>query len=395
MNKKLISIIFGLFPLLSVYSLPNLSFDFGTILIILMFLISFNSKIMLDRKMVGWGFCVIIFFISIIINLINNNYHGLIVYFRALNILIIPSLVFLLIVNNKINFEISIKTMKVLTYFNTVIIIFQIFLSRIGIYVQNGFVYFSKSSDYKDRIVSGPLRPSGVFLEPAHFIQYAVVLLIIVLLSNSKNNKKQSFIIVIGMFLTTSAQGYLNIFLVFSFYCVHKIFLNRYSLKKILGLFSMTFVTILFIVTLIMRGYFDFIFERLFTENISLGGNAISARTSGYLILSDLKEWQFLFGNGLGNTISGIYSSGYVVLIWTTGIIGLLSLILVCVINTKRNLVSVSIVLMFFFMMFFSQIFTASSLAFYLGLAWWGSFKKNDEENIDGWHHSDKLQYLE
>lgn len=395
MYKRITSIVFGIFPLLSVYSFPNSSIDFGTLTIFILFLSGLNIKGIIDTKIRNWMICIILFSIGMIFNILYRDYSGIDVYLRALNLMVVPLMIFYLIVNRRIDFNVSIKSMKYLIQINTIIILIQIFLSKIGIYFQNGFVFLSKSSDYKDRIVTGPLRPSGIFLEPAHFIQYASILLIFTLFIRSKNSKIHFFIVMLGMFLTTSAQGYLNITLVVVVYFLKKIIENNFSLKNILVVFSFCFIGLLFIFNLSMQGYFDFIVDRLFTDNASLGGNAIHARTSGYSILSNLKGYKFVFGNGLGNTINGIYSSGYVVLTWTTGIIGLITTILISLINVNKNIFSVLVLIIFLFMMFFSQMFTASSLAFYFGFAWWGTLNMDNKENINDWHNHNKLQYME
>ena len=211
----------------------------------------------------------------------------------------------------------------------------------------------------------GLFRPSAIFAEPAHFTQYAIIGLVSILLFNleSKINIKKAVIITLGILMTTSGIGIVLTLISWGLWLYKRSPKEKFG-KHFFKIFSGLTAGTLVCFVLMQFGFFASAVERIFGEVD--GYNAISGRLFWWdTYFSDLLMHDLLWGFGY-STLPPAYFTGFMKIIYATGIIGFILLtmaIFKCIFNTKGFSFCLSI-------MYYGLLFVANITGFILMIYW-------------------------
>ena len=196
-------------------------------------------------------------------------------------------------------------------------------------YIPQALVHEQFRESYVFRETSGLFRPSALFLEPAHFVQYCIFAIISVLFPpNGKVDLERAIVLAIGCVLTTSGMGMALVFGIAVWYFILKYVvtgkLKNYRLKKIL-LVALACVVGLFLIAQIP--FIKLAILRVFSTVD--GYNAVVGRLGLWKLkdaIGTMKIVPLLFG--YNNTADyGYYLTGLIDTIYKFGLVGLLSLL--------------------------------------------------------------------
>jgi len=181
--------------------------------------------------------------------------------------------------------------------------------------------------DYSGLYLISFFRPTSLFLEPAHYARYMLLSLSIVLFGTNKNfSPITSVIFTIGILASTSNIGFVLVLFIWIYYLIRKPLLLRKSNfnSSIIWMF-LTFLLLIPIMYLLLikTGAFRNLISRL--TNFS-SSSAYAARLSSYLSFFQEEPFRLFFGYGLGY-YSGSWQSGMVIVLYGTGLLGMLVLL--------------------------------------------------------------------
>ena len=167
-------------------------------------------------------------------------------------------------------------------------------------------------------------RPTGLFYEPTHFAQYAIVYLIYIFTSEhlSPNSTKKyffdKFLIITAILLCASSLGFVALLLII---IIKYIFLN----KRFFSLFNIIFLTLGVLVLsylLYTIDYFSFIISRVYDfENFQFGPAFGYRFDSVFSLIYESDIYKLLVGSGRGS--EDVYFTGVFYIINSIGLIGL------------------------------------------------------------------------
>lgn len=207
-------------------------------------------------------------------------------------------------------------------------------------------------------------RPPSIFFEPSHACYFLVPYLCYVLFSlNSKDqlvNKmrfREALFLSLGMIITTSGQG-LTVLAV----CWGLWFLR--SVRK----FNLSSLFVFAVIFIFLLSHFDFnsTIDRVTTTDSM---NAIDARKGGYLLFDTLPDVYKYFGTGYGNYDDSVYYSSFAEIMFCTGYIGLVLVLLLFLAPLRKGvLLQKVLALSSIVLMSGGGIYTASYLCLYLPL---------------------------
>lgn len=207
-------------------------------------------------------------------------------------------------------------------------------------------------------------RPPSIFIEPSHACYFLVPYLCYVLFCNPSTNDKinkmrfrEAIFISLGMLFTTSGQGLTVLAVCWGFWFIRS--------AKNLNIRSLLIFTILFVYLLYKFDFSSTINRVTTTENM----NAVEARQRGYLLFDTLPSTYKLFGTGYGNYDDTVYYSSFAEIMFCTGYIGLVLVMLLFLGPLRKGsifqkVLAVSCVLL----MSGGGIYTASYLCLYIPL---------------------------
>lgn len=207
-------------------------------------------------------------------------------------------------------------------------------------------------------------RPPSIFIEPSHACYFLVPYLCYVLFCNPSTNDKinkmrfrEAIFISLGMLFTTSGQGLTVLAACWGIWFLRSA--KNLNFKSIM-VFSALFIYLLY------NFDFSFTINRVTTTD---GMSAVEARQGGYLLFNQLSDIYKYFGTGFGNYDDTIYYSSFAEIMFCTGYVGLV-LVLLMFINPIfkgmwfQKVLAVSCVLL----MSGGGIYTASYLCLYIPL---------------------------
>lgn len=161
-------------------------------------------------------------------------------------------------------------------------------------------------------------RPTSVFYEPTHFVQYIIVALVANVVIPKYASYKTRLIFVSAILMSASSLGFLSLILIF----LYKIFfINGFRIKPIYVIIF--FFLLLLLVPLMSEiEYFSFIITRVFDTETGGLGPAVGYRFNSLeLLLSNNDQVKWIFGSGRGSEKA--YFTGVFYLLNSIGLIGL------------------------------------------------------------------------
>lgn len=231
---------------------------------------------------------------------------------------------------------------------------------------------FINESFLKDGVNAGTFggtlfRPSGLFLEPAHFSEYCLMALVSLLFpeEEKKPNLMTAFFISIGCLLTTSGIG---IFYVAAIWGWFVLFTKRKSGTRILYLLLWSILGLIIIVILIQIPFFRLAIQRVFGKVD--GYNAINGRLWAWdSVIGKMEGAVLIWGYGSSAFFKG-YMTGLMQIIVQYGLAGVVIFtipFIYCSIHARTNYVILSS-LTYCSLMIVANLSSVYSMVFYSGI---------------------------
>ncbi len=383
LNKKIISLLVVLLPILEYYKSPIPRVDLGTFCFLLCLPLIFNHikknrYILNNKKKFFWliFFCVYILLTGVIINLFIANLNISLMLLRIFKFILLISEIVVLIYSGLFDFKISINYLKRVTVISCLFIILQSIAYYFFDMTIPGVIYplilqgnyFDMSYEYASQLYL--YRPTSFFLEPSMFAEYIILYFTYLLFQLKEFNYKiivTLLIIGVGMICSTSGSGYLYIFIATILY----LFFNIKKHKKII---SFLIVTLFFVIAVF---YFnpslipDFVLKALNRgiDGTSSGGSAFIGRIESFSYFNNLDSFNKIFGIGFGNPVPNVFMNSISYLLYCCGIVVIIIFsffIIKLLFLSKRNSFNMSFIIVWIISMFFTTSFTAVKICFYL-----------------------------
>ena len=218
---------------------------------------------------------------------------------------------------------------------------------------RGGAVFSSTLGEYES-----VYRPPSFFLEPSGVTYFLTPFLCYILFRKKTVNGLEmlsAIIITIGILVSTSGQGLFVI----------SICWGGWGIRQLRGRKFMGLLIILICSFLFLRSYdLNYTVSRITTDEEL---NAIDARSGGYELVKDLPDNRIVFGTGYGNYVESIYYSSFAEIVFCTGIVGLLIVLLFYFsLFNKGVLYQKVLVISSLVLMIGGGIYTPTYLCFYL-----------------------------
>ena len=377
-----------LFPLLDVVESPFSGFSLGTVAVLIseFALIAFSGK---HEVRIGSISCFVLYAFCMSLVLLLS---GVQIYsegglptalLRLFKFALIVLPVFLFSLHKSVNVHLAFKVVRLVCIISSLYVMIQQVFLAVGIVVPNAFTQVAASDLY---LTSGfgvegssSFRPSGLFLEPSHMSQYCLPFLLWQAFDPVKSEKRLPFLIVVslGVVLTGSGMGVLGVAAILLAYFVSKAGKNALMIFAIAALF---FISLLAFQTDFMQS----VMERLFTANVSGGGNAFEARIDNGMEIYFAKDIVVqIFGSGFGN-VPASYMNGLEYVLNTLGIVGVVLLVASSISAAMRfEAWGKMVILLYFVLLLGAQVFTAATFSFYCILAYLSAKRSSARKRAD------------
>jgi hypothetical protein len=223
-------------------------------------------------------------------------------------------------------------------------------------------------------------RPTGIFLEPTHFAQYAMVSVCYYLVSNIYQSGKiyKAFLPTLGILVSASSLGFIALLILYS-YWIWKKLIVRLDLKKLIFILSFCFISVILLGQI---DYFRFIIERVVGVEGESFGAAFGYRFNSieYFFSSNFSLQDFLIGRGRSS--EDVYFTGLFYFLNANGIFGVLFyfLLMISLIKNSRSMGSFLLVLVFLISVG-SELVANFGILFYLAFA--VTEKKNSFNSLE------------
>ncbi|HFI0586845.1 TPA: O-antigen ligase family protein [Streptococcus suis] len=366
-----------LLPLVSIYGISEINFDFGTLVLLLLlpFVIHEQGKIVLEKQIV---FPWLLYAIYIVISLYFPTIFGKeiyltngSVYVRAFkNILYIFILVLSTsrgIIDKDYFVQIYLKVTKICTcyIFIQVVLYYTIRFNLPG-YINMMLV----AEGYGERldITSFSLfRPTSLFYEPAHFFEYVIIGVIIYLFrykDTPKNDIFNAIFLALGIVLSTSGMGILTIAGILVFWLLQQLSRTKFiRVRK--EMFFLIVIGLIAVAFFLQSGFGQSVLSRLFSTGTNY--SALDGRTEIYERIFSFDIGRVLLGSGYGNVLEHYFYPAWAFNLWCLGIVGS-SIIVILYLRAyfhSRVTIAKIIVLVNFMLCFVSTLFMGKNLLFY------------------------------
>ncbi len=286
--------------------------------------------------------------------------------------------IFVLISADLLNKEFLIKCVKIIGLISAIFVIIQTLLySLTGNYyyfVLRRFIYSSdvyNESYYATLEKFGYIRSAGLFLEPAHFCQYALINISMLMLNTKLNRKSLINLIVsvIAILLSTSGIGYVCLAVLFVLLVFRAINSpKRFSLFVLLGIVMLALIIIIVIDPSIIKNTLSRFIDS--NKDSIFESDAFVTRFGTYFPQNN-SLIKIIFGSGYGNTIENKFYASIAYILQCGGIFGLLifgCLLVVCIKNKIESKERLSLIITIILLLLFTDILMNTWVVFILPL---------------------------
>jgi hypothetical protein len=364
-----------LLPVLGVIKSPIKGIDLGTCLCLLLSIFILKE----NKFRISKNLSVILLLAYIIVGTMFSfmlqgtiNTMGIL---RATKLIVLVILILLVGYNRLFDYSFALKVLKLISISAVVFIVIQYSVYYMcGIVVTGGLEKIAVTDTYLlrdyEKLARTFYRPSSFFLEPAHFAQYLLLYLCYSIFGFDNSDKvfynwKMTLLLIAGIVLSTSGLG-IGLACLMVGIRFFQIITRRFSITTLKKLLVLS-VALLFLSALLLQT--DLVINtlnRVFTSNISGGGNAVSARTIGYQYYLDLPFIYKFIGMGYGNVPSGVYFNSLAYILYCCGFIGIIFLTAFFYV-TYHNARGFQrkFLIIYFVLLFVADIFTPHWICFY------------------------------
>ncbi|MFP7442674.1 hypothetical protein SFC50_03135 [Bacillus infantis] len=237
-----------------------------------------------------------------------------------------------LLLPGRINIDYFLKVYKLVVYFSCIAIIIQYLAYYImGTYVVFKIPFLSFSSDsaeefnYIDsRLFS--FRPDSIFLEPSHFVYYVIGYIIVCLFLSRNTSPKilEAALVSVCVLMSKSSFGIFVLVVIWLYFLITQIIKKKISTSKKMKII-ISVITIGFtVIILYLNSDLYESFSRLQNSSYTSGSGAWAKASIGDVFTNSLGGFQKLFGVGLGNYPTGVFSTTVNFVFYCTGYIGII-----------------------------------------------------------------------
>ncbi len=278
------------------------------------------------------------------------------------------------------------KIVKVVAVMATAYILLQYFMYSIfGISLQGklSFLQLYLQNDSRDNVYGSMYRPASFFLEPAHYARYCLIAVVICLFSKSKysiNDLVVAVFLSMGILVSTSAQGYALLAVVWCIFFV-KLLLKKKNVneKKVLSCLILL-LPILFGIAISLPFVRDTL-VRAFQFDIKNSATALGGRLSGYFEYFSLPWIYKVIGMGFGVVPEDAWLSSAVYFLYGAGgIVFALYFVYCCACYKRTRGAARYILLLFMILLFTDDSFYSYMCVLFLSLSILKSMQKRDSE---------------
>ncbi|SDA30813.1 hypothetical protein SAMN02910447_03267 [Ruminococcus sp. YE71] len=317
-------------PFLSVYGLKSLGLDFGTLSLIIAFMVMcIKKKLAINfPKFDLWGVYIVYLLLGIVlyeINIIPSFVSSTSIITRAGKYILLILILLFSIKNDFFEYEYVISVYIKLSLLACMFILVQTIAFYLFGRIIHGYLpFFLYAETYESQLTVGIgtlYRPTSFFYEPSHFSQYCGMALPIILFKYGETDKRKywyAIIVTLSIIASTSGMGIFLAGLVWIIWMMTESnIINRtLNVKKIILATIIISVSYLFVVS----DYGNKVTSRLIGKNTGL--SAFDARTGSFEDIVQMDFWSLLFGNCYGNVIENKYMTSWIFNIWCLGIVG-------------------------------------------------------------------------
>lgn len=382
--KKAYTLLTVLLPILGVYASPISWFDLGTFLVIIFAIFCLFDKNAIIKISPFLSVLLVYTILTTGLNLMLPNstkYSGeFSIIMRMVRFVVMLVVMLGIGYTTYFDFDLTMKYLRRVTLIVGAYAILQLLffyttgLKLINVFgpTKQGIMFDSMLGEYETTY-----RPPSLFLEPSSVAYYVMPYLCYALFHKyiDQKDKKQSYIyaaiISVGVLCTTSGQGVLCVFALWIIWLFYYLITNKIQKGLIVAI---VFIIAAFVVLSNERVVFTL--ERIFfTDDSAL--SAVDARYQGYDAFGRLSTLFQIIGTGYGNYSEKIYYSSFADILFCTGIIGcILVLLLYGNIFRKGAVYQKVLVVATLLLMLGGGVYTATLLCFYLPLL----FRKTNRE---------------
>lgn len=179
--------------------------------------------------------------------------------------------------------------------------------------------------------IYGQYRPSCIFIEPSHYVQYVTVALISVLFPNegSAVSIKKAIFISFGMIITISSTGIALVLIFWSIYICKEMFYGKRK-SRVYVLLLLPLLIGMFILMASSNSLLGVYIQRILPSNFVSTVAEQGDRFWSMRYLNDFNQMERIIGRGMG-TEPAVYFTGYTRTLYCRGIIGVISIYLIVI----------------------------------------------------------------
>lgn len=319
--EKIFSWYVALIPILIYYRSPLQAFNLATFLALLFGSVFFFRSIVKQRiKFKLSHSFVLIYFVFLLSNVLvtstlysySYNWQN---FSSLVRTVIIISCIFL-IGYEHFKLEEALKCLSGVLSVSAVLIVFQTVL-RFFTGQSIKFVLASALAETGYGRAEAGTRFSGLYMEPSHYAQSAVIyLLISVLIQNGTRIKisKTQLLVMIGVIFSGSGQGYAYLVIIWIVWFVYYLFITKATMNKIVKSILVVASLGVCIIFVLRIDTVQYALSRIIASDGTIGGRALAGRTwtnSKFAELSPLQKWIGVGYGQIGNITGGYVNSLY------------------------------------------------------------------------------------
>lgn len=375
MIKKIYTILIIIYPILSVYMTPILTFSVADILLLLLLPFIFIDLIKEKKvkvSIVMFGVLVYIILQLLIESLIQEDIKS---QFLSTLRIILYYFSLALFTKNEFLKDYGVELYKKVAVFVSAFLILQIILSNFGIYIQGtipGLPVTEAIKEYNDTLKIGNVsRFRSLFNEPSHFAIYVLLAFGFELLGNKESKNKTNLLILgISLLLSASSTAIITEIIIILLYILKNF--KKISKKNIKNI-----LLVIIMIILLFPIYSKTTYFKVFMERTIESDNAIEGRFGNYgIVLKDLNYKNFIFGRGILKIDS--YIPAFPRIFFYFGIIGMIFFSFISVRNFTMLKETKLITWIIMFILIFPTEFVFGQF-----ILLYGSFLLYDKEYID------------
>lgn len=341
---KITSYIIVLLPWLSNYELiiPVPGLSLGDALLVGVFLLNIfkENNLKLTNFKRPQSFLLLFYVYALIVVffiLLGNNFYDTSLVVRRTSKMGMYFIIIYSLIPNKTNFNYFYKAYKGIVYFASFAMIIQyVGYYLFGVYLNFKIPFLNYSGDFIEgldytAIRLSNFRPDSIFVEPAHFVFFMIGYVAICLFWEKLDKPKiiEASIVSLIILMSISSSSILLLTVVWGYFGILILMKKDFSITKKIGIILFVIILLLIVVYIYANSSLSNSFYRLFdVQSLEDSSNPWRKIFIGSEHLKDLDILEIIFGKGLGNYRTSVFTTSIYFILYSTGLIGSLIILL-------------------------------------------------------------------